>query len=201
MLRKHYEPCGALRKRYRTVAKHCGTLRSIMEPLQNISTLRNRYKNIDFEHRWLKFKFCSSLKYGHGLNERAGTGSEPYAKQSAVRYLCFVFHISGPPTKHICWSLKMPIHAPEAMGEQNPRNHFPLGQVDPRLMHPCCNQLHSPLQTAFGSTQPFCHNTVSRQTDRQTHRSTVRPTDGLGEKPIPSGYARERRTKNWAIIW
>jgi len=30
--------------------------------------------------------------------------------------------------------------------------------------------LHSLLQTAPGSTQPFCHNTLSRQTDRPTDR-------------------------------
>ena len=36
-------------------------------------------------------------------------------------------------------------------------------------------------QTASGSIQPFCHSTLSRQTDRQTHR----PTDGTDDRSTP----------------
>jgi len=42
---------------------------------------------------------------------------------------------------------------------------------------PILDRHHSPPQTASGSTQPFCHNTLSGPTDRQT--------DGLGDRPVP----------------
>ena len=35
---------------------------------------------------------------------------------------------------------------------------------------PISGPTHSPPQTAAGSTQPFCHSTLSGQTDRQTDR-------------------------------
>ena len=46
------------------------------------------------------------------------------------------------------------------------------------------------------STQPFCHSTLSRQTDRHTER----PTDGLGDRSVRIARTlaidRERRAKN-----
>jgi len=42
---------------------------------------------------------------------------------------------------------------------------------------PILDRPHSPSQTASGSIQPFCHSTLSRQTDRQSDRQTDRPTD------------------------
>jgi len=50
-----------------------------------------------------------------------------------------------------------------------------MGHVGPPLTHPCRDRPHSPPQTISGSTQPFCHNTLSGKTDRE----------GLGEKPVP----------------
>jgi len=49
---------------------------------------------------------------------------------------------------------------------------------------PILDQRHSSPKTASVSTQPFCHNTLSGQTDWQTDR----PTDGLGEKRIPREF-------------
>jgi len=40
-------------------------------------------------------------------------------------------------------------------------------------IHPSLDQPHSPPQTASGSSQPFCHNTLCRQTDRLTDRQMV----------------------------
>jgi len=58
---------------------------------------------------------------------------------------------------------------------------FPYDDNQPHITHPSLDQPHSPPQTASGSTQPFCHSTLSEQTDRQKDQ----PTDGLGEKPVP----------------
>ena len=48
------------------------------------------------------------------------------------------------------------------------------------LIHPSLNQPYSPSQTASGSTQPFCHSTLSGQTDRSTHRLT----DRIGDRSV-----------------
>ena len=37
----------------------------------------------------------------------------------------------------------------------------------PHLINPSLDRPNSPSQTASGSVQPFCHNTLSGQTDRQ----------------------------------
>jgi len=37
---------------------------------------------------------------------------------------------------------------------------------------PILDRPHSPCQTSSGSTQPFCHNTLCGQTNRQTDRPT-----------------------------
>jgi len=44
---------------------------------------------------------------------------------------------------------------------------------------PSLDRPHSPSQTASGSNQPFCHNTLSSQTDQQTDRTIH------GESSIP----------------
>jgi len=47
--------------------------------------------------------------------------------------------------------------------------------------------INHPHQMASGSTQPFCHNILCGQTDRQTDR----PTDGPGECSVTrAAYAR-----------
>ena len=52
---------------------------------------------------------------------------------------------------------------------KNPRNSpFPLRHVDP--IHQCLGLRRLPPQTASGSSQPFCHNALTGQTDRQTDR-------------------------------
>jgi len=51
--------------------------------------------------------------------------------------------------------------------------------ITTHLIHASLGRLHSPPQTASRSIQPFCHNTLSGQTDRPTDRS-----DDLGEKLV-----------------
>jgi len=51
---------------------------------------------------------------------------------------------------------------------------FPFGDNHPHLIHPSIDRPHSPSQTASGSNQLFCHNTLSGQTDRQTYAQTDR---------------------------
>jgi len=60
---------------------------------------------------------------------------------------------------------------------KNAGNHarnspFPLRHVDFHLTHECLGPPHSPLQTASGSNQPFCHNTHVR-TDRRVDDISV----------------------------
>jgi len=63
---------------------------------------------------------------------------------------------------------------------------LPLGHVDPRIIHPSLDRSYLPNQRESRSIQPFCHSTLSGQTDRQTvrptDRPTHRPTDGLGDR-------------------
>jgi len=54
---------------------------------------------------------------------------------------------------------------------------FPFDDHHPYLIHPSLDRQHSPPQTASGRNQPFCHNTLSRQTDRQIH--------GISDRSIP----------------
>jgi len=92
----------------------------------------------------------------------------------------------------------MPIHDPKAMGTKSP-NPFLLGHVGPPLIHPCRDRPHSSPQTASGSTQPFCHNTLSGQTDRLTDRQTDRWS--RRETCTKSAYAIQRRTNNIVHIY
>ena len=62
-------------------------------------------------------------------------------------------------------------------------------------VHAYIDRPHSPPQTAPGSNQPFCHNTLSGQIDRPTDR----PTDRR-ETCTKSAYATERRTNNNSVI-
>jgi len=58
-----------------------------------------------------------------------------------------------------------------------PQNcRFPFDDHHPHLTHPSLDRPHSPLKTAFGSIQPFCHSTLSGHTDRQT--------DGIRDRSI-----------------
>ena len=51
---------------------------------------------------------------------------------------------------------------------------FTFDDNHPHLIQPSVDRLHSPPLTASRSTQPFCHSTLSRQTDRQTDVQTDR---------------------------
>jgi len=78
---------------------------------------------------------------------------------------------------------------------------FPFDDNHRHLIHPSLDRSHSPFQTASGSNQPFCHSTLSGQTDRQTHRHFRRQVSNN------SAYAhyidRERRANNvlGCVVW
>jgi len=57
----------------------------------------------------------------------------------------------------------------------HPKLPLPFDNNRPHLIHPSFDRPHSPSQTAFGSTQPFCHSTLSGHTETNRHR----PTDGI----------------------
>ena len=68
------------------------------------------------------------------------------------------------------------------MPKFTPKMPLPFDDHYPHLIHSSLDRPHLPSQTASRSTQPFCHSTLSRQTDRPTHKH--RPTDGLGNRSI-----------------
>ena len=68
-----------------------------------------------------------------------------------------------------------------------------LGRSRPPSNIPIPRPTHSASQTASGSTQPFCHSTRCRQTDRQTDRRTdqhVSVTQAAYARLIESGAAK-----------
>ena len=50
---------------------------------------------------------------------------------------------------------------------------FPFDDHHPNLIHPFLDRLLSPTQTAAGSNQPFCQNTLSGHTHTHTHTQMV----------------------------
>jgi len=67
------------------------------------------------------------------------------------------------------------LFTPQSDGTTNPQNRpFPSAHVDPRIIHSSLDRPHSPSKTASGSSQPFCHSTLSGQTNRPTHTQTDR---------------------------
>ena len=80
-----------------------------------------------------------------------------------------------------------------------PKLALPLWQSTPPSNTPILNRPHSPFQMAFGSSQPFCHSTLSGQTDTDTH--THRLTDGISNRSMLIvlmlySIAKERRANN-----
>jgi len=53
---------------------------------------------------------------------------------------------------------------------------FPFDDYHFHLIHPSLEWLHSPHQMASGSSQSFCHNTLSRHTDRRYRWQTCKNT-------------------------
>jgi len=51
---------------------------------------------------------------------------------------------------------------------------LPFDDHHPHLIHPSFDRPYSPSQTASGSNQPFCHNTLCGPKDRPTDRQTDR---------------------------
>jgi len=79
-----------------------------------------------------------------------------------------------------------------------PNCPFSFDDHHPHLIRPSFDRLHSPPQTASGSNQPFCHNTLSGPTDQ--------PTDGIGESSVPRALTlycvdRERHAKKFDMSW
>jgi len=74
-----------------------------------------------------------------------------------------------------------------------PKIHpFPFDDHHPYLMHPSLDQPHSPSPTGFGSTQLFCHSTLSRHTDR--------PTDRWSRRKLRNTTAYARLIESDALI-
>jgi len=86
------------------------------------------------------------------------------------------------------------------MGRKKPRKSpLPLKHVDPYLIHLSLGQTRLPRQTASGTNQPFCHSTLSRQTDRQTEwsrRLTCKNTRSHSVVLIESDVAKNRHLSN-----
>jgi len=90
---------------------------------------------------------------------------------------------------------KVPI-AYNGMPQIHPQNcPFPSTITTPSNT-PILDRPHSSSQTASGSNQPYCHNTLSGQ----THTQTDRQTDGIDDSSIPWALMltilREQRTNN-----
>ena len=66
-----------------------------------------------------------------------------------------------------------------------PKLPLPLRRLPLHLIHPSLNRPYSPSQMASGSYQPFCHSTLSRQTDRLTDQQA-----GYATVYTISAYAR-----------
>ena len=78
-----------------------------------------------------------------------------------------------------------------------PKLPFPFNNQHPHLIHPSLDRPHPPSQTASGSNQPFYHNILYGQIDRQTDRTA----DGIGDKCVPRALTlyytdRERSANN-----
>jgi len=92
---------------------------------------------------------------------------------------------------------KVPI-AYNGMPHIHPQNcPFPFDDLQPHLIHQSLDQPHSSFQMMSRSNQQFFHNSPTRQTDRMTDQ----PTDGIGDKPVPTpAYALHRdaaKRKKW----
>ena len=83
-----------------------------------------------------------------------------------------------------------------------PKLSIPFDDNHPNIIHPSVDRPHSPFQTSSRSTQPFYHNTLCGQTDRQaTDRQTDRSTDGPSECCV--AYARlieSDAVNNWSSL-
>ena len=81
---------------------------------------------------------------------------------------------------HFCFKNTLK-NAIQTDGEKKPQNLlFPLGHVDPHVIHQCLGPPNSPPQTASRSNQPIFHSSTTGPRDRRTDR----PTDGRGDKPV-----------------
>jgi len=76
------------------------------------------------------------------------------------------------------------IHSKVPLKPMERKTSNPLSQWGcEHLIHPILDRPHSSPQTT-SSQQPFFHNSTTRQTDTQTGRQTLRPTDGIGVKSV-----------------
>jgi len=103
--------------------------------------------------------------------------------------------VNFSPTSRIHFCSKNALFKP--MGNITPetRLSFPLGHVNP-VIHPSLDRPHSPPQTASGSNQPFCDNTFSGLTDRQTDRQMGKATIVYQERLCSRSKDSDRHAKN-----
>jgi len=120
------------------------------------------------------------------------TRTVPYLAEMCSAVKPFCQHIHPPPTATPTISISNK-SSPKSLGKSASLSHnyatksywlqwdapnstpkwsFSFDDHHPHLIHPSLGRLHSPSQTASRSNQPFCHNTLSRQTDRQTDQPT-----------------------------
>jgi len=88
---------------------------------------------------------------------------------------------------HLCTTMQQSPHWLQRDAPNSPpKLPIPLRRQPPPSNNPSLNRLCSPSQTVYRSNQPFCHSTLSGQTNRQPERPTDRPTlrltDGLGNR-------------------
>jgi len=73
---------------------------------------------------------------------------------------------------------------------------FPFDDHHPYLIRPSLNRSHSLPQTAPGSNQPFCHSTLSGQTDRPTDKWARRQARNMSRL---RSLVRSDATKNTRV--
>ena len=164
-----------------------------------IPTLYWAYGNIVNFSRTSRILF--SLKLGH-WNHWANGENNPKIRPFPVSHV-------EPHVVHQCL---VRLHSPRQMTgfthSAQLRNKVPIGyngtpkihsQNCPlpfddnhqHLIHPSLDRPHSSSQTAFGSIQPFCHNTPCGQTDRQIDRPTCSVTWAAYARLIESDEANK----------
>ena len=148
----------------------------------NLSTSLKSQWNADFSDILSVRKYCQLFTHESANNtsfcpfKPIGT-QMPKNPQSSLFPLHFaacgphlIHQCLGPPTHHVKRQLDRFTHFHTTAQQRpkfTPKTAPSLRGSPPHLIHPFLDWPHSPSQIAFGSNQPFCHSTLSRQTDRQ----------------------------------
>jgi len=147
----------AIRECHGTLQKHSESSRDVTK---RYGTFRNVTENIDFANHLLTSRFWSSLRCWRACCTLHILSVQKYCQLSTHEPNTFL--LNNAPFKL----------TGEKLPEASRIPPFLPQYVDPRLIHPSLDRPNSPSQTASGSNQSFCHNTLSEQTDRHTHTHT-----------------------------